>query len=44
MKNTILFSVSEKSCSECRFWTNFYNFMSRKILHFYLHFITKCPS
>lgn len=30
MKNTI-FSLSEKSCSECRFWTNFCNFMSRKI-------------
>lgn len=43
MKNAI-FSLSEKSCSKCRFWTNFCNFINRKMLHFYLHFITKCSS
>lgn len=43
MENT-LYSLSKKTCSECRFWTKFCNFMSRQILHFYLHFITKCSS
>lgn len=42
MENTI-FSPLEKSCSECRFWTHFCNFLSTTILHFYLKVMTKCP-